>query len=123
MQIHFDFSYYASSQDNCEDPYRACIGCDHSPTQSYYNPYGTAYPLGYDAYGSSLERLTGETYERTAPSGRVICGPRRRRCMLRIDRAAQFRNVRYTAANRFMIREQYISREEADDFEFAPQGY
>ena len=60
-------------------------------------------------YGRPIERAI-ESFQQTRPSARVICRRGRRVCSLRVDRASQVRNVRYSDANRFGNREQYLTQ-------------
>ena len=85
-----------------DDPYKSCFGCDQSNFESFYN---------------HIDRQTGEMFQSTSQSRRVICGAGtsgRRRCRLRIDKAMQFRRITYGRAIQFIQSEQYLSDEDME---------
>ena len=92
-----------------DDLFRACFGCQEAERR--YGPY----PQDY--YHNYIDRQTGEMFQATQQSRRVICGTGpagRQRCRLRIDRAMQFRRVSYGRAIQFIQSEQYLSDEDLD---------
>ena len=106
------FSYH-NPDPPCDEIFRACFGCEHSPAQSYYNSPRNSYLFGYDSYGNYIDRQTGETYESTQQSRRVVCRGGGR-CNLRVDKAAQRRDLKYGKALNFANQEQYLSNEDLD---------
>ena len=104
--------YYSCSNVN-EDPFRACFGCDfRASAKSSYDHYGYFYSNGYQDYNRYIERQTGETFQSTAQSRRVVCrGAVRanRNCKLRVDRAMQLRQTTYGRSTQFVQSEQYLS--------------
>ena len=75
--------------------------------------YDYAYIKGYDY----IDRQTGEMFQATTQSRRVICGmgPNGgQNCRLRIDRAMQFRRVTYGRAIQFIQSEQYLGNDDVD---------
>ena len=65
----------------------------------------------------NIDRQTGEMFQATSQSRRVICGmgPNGgQRCRLRIDRAMQFRRVSYGRAIQFIQSEQYLGNDDVD---------
>ena len=109
------FSYH-DPNPQCDDPFRACFGCRHSPAQSHYDSYHR--PHGYDSYGNSIfarqDAEADDAYETTQPSRRVVRRGRRRR--LRVDRASQRRRASYGSQLLFANKEQYASNEDIDAF-------
>ena len=95
-----------------EDPFRACFGCesDSSRIDDLYRGHL------YDYY-NYIDRQTGEMFQATTQSRRVICGTGpngAQRCRLRIDRAMQFRRISYGRAVQFIQSEQYLSNDDVD---------
>ena len=91
-----------------EDPFRACFGCSNEIDRSSYEHF---------IYQTNIDRQTGEMFQATKQSRRVICGtgPQgKQRCRLRIDRAMQFRRVSYGRAIQFIQSEQYLSNDDVD---------
>ena len=111
-------SSYNDPDPHCEDPFKACFGCEHSPSQSHYDSYH--HPYGYDSYGNSIfarqDRQDDDAYETTQPSRRVVRRGRRRR--LRVDRASQRRRASYGSQLLFANKEQYASNEDIDAFRY-----
>ena len=92
-----------------DDLFRACFGCQEAERR--YGPYPEEYHYNY------IDRQTGEMFQATQQSRRVICGTGpagRQRCRLRIDRAMQFRRVSYGRAIQFIQSEQYLSNDDVD---------
>ena len=88
-----------------DDHFMSCFGC--GTTSSDYS----------FRYSNHIDRQTGEMFQSTSQSRRVICGVGpggRQRCRLRIDKAMQFRRVTYGRAIQFIQSEQYL---EDDDIE------
>ena len=72
--------------------------------------------LLYD-YHNHIDRQTGEMFQATQQSRRVICSRGQngaQRCRLRIDKAMQFRRVSYGRAVQFIQSEQYLKRDDVD---------
>ena len=68
----------------------------------------------FDGY---IDRQTGEMFQATTQSRRVLCSPGpqgRQRCRLRIDKAMQFRRVTYGRAIQFIQSEQYLGNDDVD---------
>ena len=66
---------------------------------------------------NEIDRQSGEMFQATRQSRRVICGTGPnggRRCRLRIDRAMQFRRITYGRAIQFIQSEQYLSNDDVD---------
>ena len=93
-----------------DDPFRSCFGCEDENQNRYYVHQRQSYH-GY------IDRQTGEMFQATTQSRRVLCspGPRgRQRCRLRIDKAMQFRRVTYGRAIQFIQSEQYLGNDDVD---------
>ena len=86
-----------------DDIYRPCFQCEDITSRSGVPDYAYTY----------IDRQSGEAFQVTQPSRRVICrGPvagRGRRCKLRISRAMQFRQTRYGSVLRFVQAERYLT--------------
>ena len=99
-----------------DDPFTACFGCAREiPVGIYNRPKRNVDDYSY--FNDNIERQTGEMFQGTAQSRRVICGigPNGfQRCRLRIDKAVQFRRVTYDRAIQFIQSEQYLSDEDLD---------
>ena len=66
-------------------------------------------------------RQTGESYEATRQSKRVICQRVNgifTGCRLRVDRGVQLRSISYPRALTFIQSEQYLSQEDIDIIRF-----
>ena len=89
-----------------DDPFLACLGCDESNFDHYGNPY----------LDNHIDRQTGEMFQATQQSRRVICRNEGggQRCRLRIDKAMQFRRVSYGRAIQFIQSEQYLKADDVD---------
>ena len=77
------------------------------------------YDYIFQQFYNFIDRQTGEMFQTTRQSRRVICGtgPQgRQRCRLRIDKAMQFRRVTYGRAIQFIQSEQYLGDEDVDPF-------
>ena len=96
-----------------DDHFRACFGCENIASKSDLDQK----QYGYQDYDINIERQTGEIFQTTKQSRRVIC--RRlpeggRTCFLRIDRAMQLRRVSYGRALQFVQSEQYLGNDDVD---------
>ena len=92
-----------------DDPYRACFGCDTSTFEE------SAFHQNQKQF--SIDRQTGEMFQATQQSRRVICGQGQnggQNCRLRIDKAMQFRRVSYGRAIQFIQSEQYLKADDVD---------
>ena len=84
--------------DPSDDAYTPCFGgCDTATIsdnfKTNFDQYGNFYPYGYDDYGISIERQTGESFTSTKQSRRVLCrttSAGERSCRLRVDRLLLF---------------------------------
>ena len=93
-----------------DDPFRACFGCDNAELEenSYYHNHQKRF---------NIDRQTGEMFQATTQSRRVICGEGPdggQNCRLRIDKAMQFRRVSYGRAIQFIQSEQYLGNDDVD---------
>merc|ERR1719225_1288445 len=78
-----------------DDPFKPCFQCEDLRSRS---------ELPYYAY-SYIDRQSGEKFQVTRPSRRVVCrrGPAgRRRCRLRVSRAMQLRQTQYGPSLQFV---------------------
>ena len=93
-----------------DDRFRSCFGCENSDER--YKRYS------YQSYHDYIDRQTGEMYQSTTQSRRVICGAGAtgdgQNCRLRIDKAMQFRRVTYGRAIQFIQSEQYLGDDDVD---------
>ena len=99
--------------DRCDHPnddsFRACFGCQEQENRKVHR--------SYHYYYNYIDRQTGEMFQATQQSRRVICGvgpAGAQRCRLRIDRAMQFRRVSYGRAIQFIQSEQYLGDDDVD---------
>ena len=95
-----------------EDPFRSCFGCETESRRIDYLFHGHLYD-----YHNHIDRQTGEMFQATQQSRRVICSRGQngaQRCRLRIDKAMQFRRVSYGRAVQFIQSEQYLKRDDVD---------
>ena len=93
--------------DPADDPFMACLGCDEVKYDHY----------GYHTDTNHIDRQTGEVFQATSQSRRVICQTGEQggqKCRLRIDRSMQMRNVKYGRALQFIQSEQYLGDEDVD---------
>ena len=108
--IFFFLSFIRCVQPS-DDPFRSCFGCDDELDRKDGKH-------GYSHHYSYVNRQTGEEFQATSQSRRVVCGnvgTGGRSCRLRIDRAMQLRMVSYGKALQFIQSEQYLSD---DDLSF-----
>ena len=99
------FISFSSCTGANDDPYRACFGCDED---NLFNHHQRQY---------DIDRQTGEMFQATTQSRRVICGQDQngnRNCRLRIDKAMQFRRISYGRAVQFIQSEQYLTNDDVD---------
>ena len=106
--IHIDVMIFYRCAGVDDDIYRPCFQCEDITSRSGVPDYAYTY----------IDRQSGEAFQVTQPSRRVICrGPvagRGRRCKLRISRAMQFRQTRYGSVLRFVQAERYLSTDDLD---------
>ena len=112
---HNLFSYRCT--DPNDDPYTACFGCD-SDNANKVERNAHRYDYVQPSF-NYIDRQTGEMFQTTRQSRRVICargqqGQTRRRCRLRIDKAMQFRRITYGRAIQFIQSEQYLENSDVD---------
>ena len=112
--------------NRCTDPkddlFTPCFGCDASPKdifQTNFDHHGNFHSTGYIDNGFSIERQTGESFDATRQSRRLICRPgiqntRGRNCRLRVDRMMQIRSRSYMRAYQFVQSEEYLSEEDVN---------
>ena len=99
-----------------DDPYTACFGCENEIPPTVFNRR-KKHVYDYFEFNDNIDRQTGEMFQATEQSRRVICGTGAnggQRCRLRIDKAMQFRRVTYGRAIQFIQSEQYLSDEDVD---------
>ena len=96
-----------------DDPFRPCFGCEGFKARYIY---GSDYQN--DIERSYNSRQTGETFEATRQSKRILCRNGRSFCRLRIDRGMQLRKKTYARAQEFVQSEQYLSQEDIDILRF-----
>ena len=88
-----------------DDPFMSCFGCENKFSENSFE------------YRNHIDRQTGEMFQTTTQSRRVICGVGpggTQRCRLRIDKAMQFRRVTYGRAIQFIQSEQYLEDEDIE---------
>ena len=99
-----------------DDPYTSCFGCESDVTIKVVKSTHRYDYVSQQLY-DTIDRQTGEMFQTTRQSRRVICGrgqQGRQRCRLRIDKAMQFRRVTYGRAIQFIQSEQYLQNEDVD---------
>ena len=106
-----------SCTDPVDDIFAPCFGCDnaaHDGFQTQFDNFGNFYSNGYEDYETSNKRQSGESFQATRQSRRLICrkGASGNSCKLRINRLMQIRNVTYGRANQFLQNEEYLSQED-----------
>ena len=109
---------------SCIDPeddiFTPCFGCYASQrdiVQTNFDHDGNFHSNGYSDFGFSIDRQTGESFNATRQSRRLICrrgiqGLRGRFCRLRIDRMMEIRARSYMRAYQFLQDEEYLSEED-----------
>lgn len=65
-----------------------------------------------------MSRQSGEVFQTTKQSKRIICKNGRANCRLRVDRAAQLRQRSYNQSLQFVQSEQYLTPEDTDIIRF-----
>ena len=92
-----------------DDPFRPCFGCEGFVARQIY---------GIDYYNdierSFISRQTGENFQTTKQSRRVICRNGRQNCQLRVSRGIQLRKRTYARVLEFIQSEQYLTQEDTD---------
>ena len=71
-----------------------------------------------DIERSFFSRQTGERFQTTRQSKRVVCRSGRSSCNLRVDRGAQLRSKDYARTQRFIQSEQYLTNDDMDILRF-----
>ena len=107
MKINNKILFSYSCEGVNDDPFKPCFQCEDVTSRS---------ELPYYAY-SYIDRQSGEKFQVTRPSRRVVCrrGPAgRRRCRLRVSRAMQLRQTQYGPSLQFVQAEQYLSTDDLD---------
>ena len=113
--IIFHNILYFSCTGPEDDPFRPCFGCEGFRARQIY---------GSDYYNdierSFISRQTGERFETTRQSRRIVCRNRRNidSCRLRIDRGMQLRKETYSRVQEFVQSEQYLTQEDTDILRF-----
>jgi len=92
-----------------DDPFRPCFGCEGFVARQifgsdYYN----------DRERSFISRQTGENFQTTKQSRRLICRNGRQNCRLRVSRGMQLRKRTYARAQEFVQSEQYLTEEDTN---------
>ena len=112
----YEIVFYFSCNGPADDPFRPCFACEGFSAKSVYGAYYNNY-IDIDI----TSRQTGESYQATRQSKRVVC----RRvngivtgCRLRVDRGVQLRSRSYPRAQTFIQSEQYLSQEDIDIIRF-----
>ena len=113
------FYLYYSCTHPSEDTFRSCFGCEFKAVaKTSYDHYGNFYPHGYDYFSNDIQdRQTGERFQTTRQSRRVICrggSGGRRLCKIRVDKTMQIRRKTYARVQQFIQSEQYLSMEDLD---------
>ena len=99
--------------DEQDDPFRPCFACEGFEARQVY---GRDY---YEPIESNfISRQSGERFETTRQSRRLVCRSGRANCRLRVDRAMQFRQRSYEQALQFVQSEQYLTPEDTDILRF-----
>ena len=91
-----------------DDPFRPCFACEGFAARKVY---GSDYDYGVE--NNFISRQTGESFQSTRRSRRVVRG-RNGRARLRVDRAMQMRARTYARTQSFVQSEQYLSDEDVD---------
>ena len=101
---------FYSCTSSSDDLYRSCFGCENESQNIYYAHQR-------QSFHTYIDRQTGEMFQATTQSRRVLCNQGaqgNRRCRLRIDKAMQFRRVSYGRAVQFIQSEQYLTNDDVD---------
>ena len=105
--------YLSSCSGPGDDPFRPCFECEDSSARIIY---------GKDYYNDSersfFSRQTGESFQTTRQSKRIVCRNGRANCNLRVDRGVQLRGRSYTRIQEFIQLEQYLTQEDLDILRF-----
>ena len=122
MILFIYFSILNRCIDPADDLSTPCFGCGNSEKdifQTNFDHHGNFFTNGYEEFGFSIERQTGESFDATRQSRRLICrrgleGARGRSCRLRVDRMMQIRSISYRRAQQFVQSEEYLSEEDVN---------
>ena len=100
-----------------DDPFRPCFGCEGFKARYIYgNDYHN------DIERSFISRQTGEHFQATRQSKRIVCRNGRRNCRLRVDPGVQLRKRIKQIQRKFKRfkrkSEQYLSQEDIDILRF-----
>ena len=87
-----------------DDRFRPCFSCESFQAKQIY---GSDY--FNDIERSFTSRQTGENFQATRQSRRLICRGGRANCRLRVSRGVQLRQRSYARALEFVQSEQYLS--------------
>ena len=102
-----------SCTDVDDDPFRPCFACEGFEARQVY---------GRDYYepieNDFISRQSGERFQTTRQSRRLVCRGGRSICRLRVDRAMQFRQRSYSESLQFIQSEQYLTSEDTDILRF-----
>ena len=108
IQVYITFFAFSCSGPK-DDPFRPCFGCEGASAR---NIYGNDY--FNDIERSFISRQTGERFQTTRQSRRLVCRNGRANCRLRVDRGVQLRRRTYARAQQFVQSEQYLTDEDTD---------
>ena len=104
-----------------DDPFQPCFQCENTAQErNFYKQGGHQYFYARNRY-HYLERQSGERFEATSQSRRIICPrgtTRGSRCRIRVSRAIQFRRRSYPRTQRFVHAEEYISGDDLEIIRF-----
>ena len=106
------FLYYRCTGPN-DDPYRSCFGCENAAIRIDSDLYDSY----YETFNNFIDRQSGERFQVTRQSRRLVCRGRAtggRICSLRIDRAMQLRQTSYARVQQFVQSEQYLSDDDVN---------
>ena len=104
-----------------DDPFRPCFQCENAAQERNFHKQGAHQYFNARNRYYYLERQSGERFEATSQSRRIIC-PRGStegsRCRIRVSRAIQFRRKSYPRTQRFVPAEEYISGDDLEIIRF-----
>ena len=96
-----------------DDPYRPCFACEGFTARKVYGrDYNNFAKIRF------ISRQSGEMFQTTRQSKRIVCTNGRSNCRLRIDRAMQLRQRSYNDTLQFVQSEQYLTPEDTDIIRF-----
>ena len=108
-----DRKFHFRCIDPDDDPYRPCFACEGFTARKVYGK-------DYDNFSRTkfMSRQSGEMFQTTRQSKRIVCSNGRSNCKLRIDRAMQLRQRSYGDTLQFVQSEQYLTPEDTDIIRF-----